>query len=227
MKKTKTFKAILFDADGTLYDSTMLHLEAYQKVSQELYNFDFTERLFFKECIDHYKKPTQILRECGVLCKDDDFYAKKRGYYYEIAKQKLQPTVGLIDFLESIKENNIPCVIVSGASQNSLQDSLTILKIENFFKFRISYEDAPNHQKPHPYTYQEAMRRLNISPKDCLAFEDTKSGVESAKKAELFCIGIKNTTNTEEELRDSDLIVDNFSMLNYQFTDGELMLLIP
>lgn len=223
----KTFKAILFDADGTLYDSTMLHLEAYQKVSQELYDFDFTEDLFFKECIAHYKKPTQILRECGVPCKDEDFYSKKRGYYYEIAKLKLQPTAGLIDFLESARENNIPCVIVSGASQNSLEDSLTILKIDNFFKFRISYEDAPNHQKPHPYTYQEAMRRLDITPENCLAFEDTKSGVESTKKAELFCVGIKNTTNTEEELKNSDLIVGSFGELNYQFSDGKLKLLTP
>lgn len=218
--KIKTFKAILFDADGTLYDSTMLHFEAYRIVSRELYDFDFSEKLYFDECVDHYKKPTQVLREQGIDCNDEDFYAKKRPYFYEIAQKKLKPTPGLVDFLQDVKRHDIPCVIVSGASHNSLEDSLSILGLKDFFEFRIAYEDSSENQKPHPYPYAQAIARLGISPDDGLAFEDTESGVASANKAGLFCVGIKNATNRLDQLQETRLVVLNFNELQYSFNKG-------
>ncbi len=220
MSQRKIFKAVLFDADGTLYDSTMLHFEAYKKVSRELYGFDFTEKLFFDECIDLYKKPTQVLREQGVKCKDEDFYSKKRPYYYEIAKQKLKPTAGLIKLLKELKRAYVPCVIVSGASRDSLEDSLTILGIKEFFDFRIAYEDSPEQQKPDPFPYQLALQRLSLSPDEGLAFEDTKSGIEAAKRAGLNCIGIKNKTNNRELLSSSDMIITDFNEIDCTFNKG-------
>ena len=218
--KTKTFRAILFDADGTLYDSTMLHFEAYRMVSQELYGFDFSEKLYFDECIDHYKKPTQVLREQGTDCNDEDFYAKKRPYFYKIAQTKLKPTSGLLDFLQALQQHGIPCVIVSGASHNSLEDSLSILGLKDFFEFRIAYEDSSENQKPHPYPYEQAISRLGIPPDEGLAFEDTESGVASANKAGLFCIGIKNATNELDQLKEAQLVISNFNELKYKFNEG-------
>lgn len=218
--KTRKFKAILFDADGTLYDSTMLHYEAYRVVSRELYNFDFSEKLYFDECIDHYKKPTQVLRECSVVCNDDDFYAKKRPYFYKIAQEKLKPTPGLVGFLQAARQHNIPCVIVSGASHNSLEDSLNILGLSDFFKFRIAFKDSSENQKPHPFPYEQAIARLRISPEDGLAFEDTDSGVLSANRAGLFCIGIKNATNTAEQLKQAQFIISDFNELICTFDEG-------
>ena len=218
------FKAMLFDADGTLYDSTMLHFEAYKKVSRDLYDFDFTKKLFFDECIDLYKNPTQVLREHNINCKDEDFYSKKRPYYYQIAKEKLRPTPGLTKLLKQAKENDIPCAIVSGASRNSLEDSLNILGISDFFCFRIAREDSPK-QKPSPSPYQLAIKKLNLPTDQCLAFEDTKSGIESTKKANLYCIGIRNTTNNDEQLSNANLIVSNLDQLNYRFENGFKILL--
>jgi len=217
MMKTKNFKAILFDADGTLYGSTMLHFEAYQIVSRELYDFDFSEKLYFDECIDHYKKPTQVLREQGIDCKDEDFYSRKRPLFYEIAQKKLKPTAGLLDFLHAVKQQGIPCVIVSGASHNSLEDSLNILGLSDFFEFRIAYEDSSENQKPHPYPYERAIVRLGISPKEGLAFEDTESGVASANQAGLFCIGVKNATNSKKQLEKSQFIISDFNELDCTF----------
>lgn len=218
--KMRKFKAILFDADGTLYDSTMLHLEAYRIASRELYNFDFSEKLYFDECVGHYKKPTQVLKECGINCSDEDFYTKKRLYFYQIAQEKLNPTPGLLDFLQTAKQHKIPCAIVSGASHNSLEDSLNILRLRDFFEFRIAFEDSFENQKPHPFPYEQAIARLGILPKDGMAFEDTESGLISANKAGLFCIGIKNATNTAEQLKQAEFIISDFNELNYTFNVG-------
>lgn len=224
--RERQFKALLFDADGTLYDSTMLHFEAYQKVSRELYNFDFTKEMYFDKVVAGYKKPPQVLREFGVPCKDEDFSAKKRGYYFEIAKRKLTPTAGLLALLQSAHDHGIPCCIVSGASRNSLEDSLKILQIDQYFVFRISYDDTLGRQKPAPFPYQIAVRKLGIPAGDCCAFEDTKSGIASARAAGVFCVGIRNAATLLEELEDSDLIAGDFKALRYECSKGTIRVLM-
>jgi len=226
MKKIKSFQAVLFDADGTLYDSTMLHFEAYRKVIQELCNFDFSEKLFFDEVIGNYKKPPQIMMELGIPCDKDEFYVRKRKYYQEIAAKKLQPTQGLIPFLEILQKHKIPCGIVSGASSNSLEDSLNILKISHYFDQKITFEDCPQQQKPNPFPYEIALKKMNINPAETLAFEDTKSGIESAQAASIFCIGINNTTNTSRELQKVAIIIQNYDDLKYQIGKGLTLELI-
>lgn len=216
----KTFKAVLFDADGTLYDSTLLHFESYRVASRELYDFDFSEKLYFDECIGNYKNPTQILKEHGVESDDKDFYAKKRPYFYKIAQEKLKATPGLVDFLLTMKRHKIPCAIVSGSSHNSLNDSLNILGLSDFFEFRIAFEDSGENQKPHPFPYEKAISRLGISPEEGLAFEDTENGIKSATSAGLFCIGIKNAANTAERLKHAKFVISDFGELNCIFNGG-------
>lgn len=216
----KTFKAILFDADGTLYDSTMLHFESYQVASRELYNFDFSEKLYFDECVGNYKNPAQILKDSGVTCNDKEFYAKKRPYFYKLAKAKLKATPGLVDFLRTMKRHKIPCAIVSGSSHNSLTDALKILNLSDFFEFRIAFEDSGENQKPHPFPYERAIARLGISPKDGIAFEDTENGIKSATSAGLFCIGVKNSANTLDRLKHAQFVISDFGELDFTFDEG-------
>ena len=44
--------------------------------------------------------------------------------------------------------------------------------------------------KPHPDIFLTAARKLGITPKDCLVFEDTHSGIESAKAAGMEVVGV-------------------------------------
>ena len=224
-KTDKAFKAVLLDADGTLYDSTMLHFEAYKQVCLELYTFDFTEEIYFAECVRKYKKPPQILQERGIECNAEEFYLKKREYYFEIAKKKLRPMYGLKIFLRNLKKSHIPCAVVSGASLNSLIDSINLLGLDGFFHFIISHEDIGAKQKPDPYPFLIASKKLGIFHRHCLAFEDTESGIRSAKGAGMYCIAIRNSTNSRDELGEADLVVEDYSKLKYRVLDNQIVLL--
>jgi beta-phosphoglucomutase-like phosphatase (HAD superfamily) len=46
--------------------------------------------------------------------------------------------------------------------------------------------------KPHPEPYQEAARRLGVRPQDCLAIEDTVTGLTSAEAAGVFALAVEN-----------------------------------
>ncbi len=49
---------------------------------------------------------------------------------------------------------------------------------------------------------------------------DADSGVRSANKVGLFCIGIKNATNTLDQLKEMQLVISNFNELQYSFNDS-------
>lgn len=223
-KTEKVFQAVLLDADGTLYDSTMLHFEAYRKVCLELYTFDFTEEIYFAECVRKYKKPPQILQEQGIECDAEVFYLNKRKHYFEIAKKKLKPIYGLKVFLENLRKARIACVVVSGASSNSLVDSIDLLGLGDFFRFIISHEDIGAKQKPDPFPYQMASKKLGVANKACLTFEDTESGIKSAKGAGMYCVAIRNSANSQDELGEADLVVEDYSKLKYRIQNNQIVL---
>lgn len=222
----RAFKGLLFDADGTLYDSSPLHFEAYRRTSRELYGFDFTLELFKAECIGKYKKPTQVLREHGVPCVDADFRSRKRPYYVALATEKLATTKGLLDLLQAATSHRIPCAVVTGASSHSTDISIDLLGIRHYFFMIITREDT-DHQKPLPHPYLLAAKRLGLPPSDCCAFEDTTLGIASAKAAGTYCVAIRNGGNVPEELKAADCIVDDFAHLLYNCEAGVIRLVQP
>lgn len=218
MKRVYAFKALLFDADGTLYNSTPLHYQAYRRTSRELYGFDFTPELFRRECIEKYKQPTQVLREQGIPCVTADFRARKAPLYASLAAEKLKATEGLVNLLEEATKHGIPCAIVTGAQRHSADVSLDLLDIKKYFAAIITQEDT-EFRKPDPHPYLLAAERIGVSPTDCCAFEDTAIGITSAKAAGMFCVGIHHEGNMPEELTEADLVIRNFNDLQCEY-DG-------
>lgn len=224
--QTRMFKALLFDADGTLYNSPPLHFEAYRRTSDELYGFAFTPELFRQECIGKYKEPTQILREQGIPCIDADFRARKQPYYDTLAAEKLTATNGLVNLLEEAAHHGIPCAVVTGASRHSLDVSLDLLGIRKYFSVLIAQEDT-DYQKPHPHPFALAAERIGNNPSECCAFEDTAIGIASAKAAGMFCIGIHHEGNTPQELAAAEHTVRDFCALQRKYNRQEIVIRCP
>lgn len=225
--KNLIFQGILFDADGTLYDSSLLHFEAYRAVSKKLYHFDFTKELFDEECIKNNKQPVAILQEHGINCTTEEFYKLKKPYYENIARKKLQATPGLMEFLQTIRGNNISVGVVSSATQHSISTSLDIVHLTAYFPIIVAYEDIPDAQKPSPDSYLLGAKLLGKPANSCLVFEDTAVGIQAAKSAGMNCIAVRNVTNSDSELQQADLIIQSFSELHFTFTHPGIELTFP
>lgn len=225
--KNLIFQGTLFDADGTLYDSSLLHFEAYRTVSKKLYGFNFTKELFDEECMKNNKQPVAILQEHGINCTTEEFYKLKRPYYENIARQKLRATPGLMEFLQTIRKHDIPAGVVSSATKHSIATSLEIVGLTAFFPIIVAYEDIPDAQKPSPDSYLLGAKLLGKPASSCLVFEDTDVGIQAAKSAGMKCIAVHNVTNSDSELRQADLIIRSFSELHFSFTPSGIELTFP
>jgi HAD superfamily hydrolase (TIGR01509 family) len=76
----------------------------------------------------------------------------------------------------------IPFAVVSGSTRESVTASLTSLKLLDRFDTLVCAGDYEK-SKPDPEPFILAAKRLGVSPKECLVFEDSDIGIQAATAA--------------------------------------------
>lgn len=190
-------KAILFDHDGVLVTSEELHFLAWQQLLKEM-GLPWREiRLeglvgrtapsILTTLLNQFK-PGWSTAEFDV----DALALRKNNYYLEYAKTQLGLYPGVREGLAWAKQEGIPCAVVSNAKRRELMTSLSMLKIEGYFKVILSRDDVPR-PKPDPGPFEFAALSLGVRPEECIAIDDSPTGLEGALLA--GCITASVTTN--------------------------------
>ncbi|MEN0045464.1 MAG: HAD family hydrolase, partial [Bacteroidota bacterium] len=125
----------------------------------------------------------------------------------EVLKFDLMP--GLMKSLDFYKAHGIRLAIVTG-SHRPVIDRFFQQRPEmyDYFDFAVTASDV-EHSKPHPASYQLALKRLNLPAEAVIAFEDTLSGVRSAQGANICCYAIQRAAILRKQLKIADSIFEN------------------
>lgn len=125
-----------------------------------------------------------------------------------IFKPQLEIMGGLDKLLETFKGQNIPMAIATSSRKKYTDFILDGLKIREYFSTVVTAQDIVK-GKPDPEIYLKAASLLNVVPANCIVFEDTISGIESAHAAGMKVIAIA-TTHNKEELGIADKVIESF-----------------
>ena len=118
---------------------------------------------------------------------------------------------GVENYIKSLKSNGIRTAVVTSSN---------LLKMDNVYRchpgFRemfdmiLTSEDF-SESKPSPYCYLKAMKLFGAGPEDCVVFEDSLAGLQSARASGAFVTAL-TTTNPEEVVRNyADLVIRDFN----------------
>lgn len=179
-------KAVFFDFDGTLVDTSDMWDEAYQKVLGQLEEIAVLPDL--PSGLSMTEKWTQILRYNDLRTK---FTVKQLGEYTDkafIAKFTKYP-IPVNDGFENLvyklkEEKNMKLGLVSNSSAVVVDSVLKKLGIFERFDFIVT-SDQVSKPKPAPDIYKLALKKAGLKSKDVLAFEDSLVGVQSALNANI------------------------------------------
>jgi HAD superfamily hydrolase (TIGR01509 family) len=127
----------------------------------------------------------------------DRMSQEKEQEYREQFKPRLQLLPGLQDFLERSGRAGIKMAIGSAAIMSNIDFVLDNCGIRHFIKVVVSADDV-KHSKPHPETFLTCADRLGVAPVQCLVFEDSPKGVETAAAAGMQAVVI-TTLHQEDE----------------------------
>jgi HAD superfamily hydrolase (TIGR01509 family) len=209
-------KALLFDIDGTLTDTDALHLEAFNEVlSTHGHVFDharYTKELqgFSTTSISERFLAGQPLERQAAIMEE------KEQAFRKLVAGRIQPLPGLMALLAQADRANVPMVAVTNAPRLNAEMLLSGLGIVDRFKFLVIGDELP-HGKPHPMPYLEGLRAVGAVPKASVAFEDSRSGVQSASSAGIPTIGIRTSLSYD------DMAAAGAVMSAKDFDDPELL----
>jgi len=188
----KGIKAFIFDLDGVITDTSVLHEKAWRKMAAEE-NIPFDEKLADSlRGVSRSRSLELILKKTDKNYSDNEFQElmnRKNNYYVEslssLSPDNLLP--GAKELLEKIREKGYRLAIAS-SSKNT---PLVIEKLDVKTKVDAVVDgNEITHSKPHPEIFLRAAKKLKIIPQKCVVVEDAASGVEAANAGGFVSVGI-------------------------------------
>ena len=118
-------------------------------------------------------------------------------------------TAGAAELLESLKERHVKLAV---ASQSDIRWVRSVLQTSDLLKYfdSIVTSDEVDKPKPAPDIYLKAAKILETPISDCLAFEDSLIGIDSAINAGIFTIQLRQSAPPPPFAETANLVVDSF-----------------
>lgn len=96
---------------------------------------------------------------------------------------------GAVEAVRAVRAAGYRVGLASSSAMDIIEAVLDKIGLRDDFAVLQSAEHEP-YGKPHPAVYIECARRLDVTPANCLALEDSPAGVLAAKAAKMTCIAI-------------------------------------
>ena len=121
---------------------------------------------------------------------------------------------GAFDAVERVRQV-MPVALVSASPRILMDAALTTLP-NNFFQFTISADDVAR-TKPFPDPYLEAAKRMGVDPATCVVFEDSLTGIASAKSAGCAVVAVPHYVDVA--LAPKVRVVDSLEAVSLDFLE--------
>jgi beta-phosphoglucomutase len=213
-------QAIIFDFDGVIANSEPLHLQAFQQALAEE-GIELTGREYYLRYLgfDDVGMFQALARDRSMTMSDRQVTAlvTRKG-------EKLQAMLhagsvlfpGAADFIRRAAQA-VPIAIASGALRHEIDEITGAAGLAHLFTVVVASGDTPE-SKPSPAPYRLAFELLcqlsgrDLSTRRCVAIEDSRWGLESARGAGLRCVGVTNSYPSHE-LGETELVVSGLDAL--------------
>lgn len=200
-RSMRPIQGALFDMDGVILDSEGLYTRFWQEAAQAL-GYPMTRpQAMGMRALNRDAATAQLESYFGPGV--DYFQVRdKRVELMDafVADRGIPAKPGIHQLLDALKAANIPTAIATSSPIRRVQEYLEPLGLFDRFDAIVTGYDVP-HGKPEPDIYLKAAQVLGKAPEDCIALEDSKSGILSAYRAGCMTIMVPD----QDEPNEADL----------------------
>ncbi len=188
---SRVIRGVAFDMDGTLVDCEPSNREAVQKAAGQNLRINWERYAGVKE-VDILDGLIQEYGAHRVTIAHNDFLnACKQGYKEAI--HTLQPRHGMIYLLDTLKQLQVPIVVVTNSDTEMAQKKLTHCGLIRYIDNIIgadTIESCGLKAKPSGDGYNRAAEILNIKPEELMGFEDSTTGMDALSSTEALAVHV-------------------------------------
>lgn len=109
----------------------------------------------------------------------------------KLIRQEECGIAGIKDFIERLKAKGFKIGLSTNSPQQIIPVVFEKLDISHLFDAVLS-ADAVKQGKPHPAVYIATAEKLNVEPFECVAIEDSSSGMMAALRAGMAVVAFAN-----------------------------------
>ena len=212
------FGAVVWDMDGVLIDSEPLHLSSFMETCAR-YGFAFdaadSGRWLGRSFVDMWNGIPE-LRGFGLT------YDELHDEIIDLYVSRVHGAMARAPAPELVARLAGRGVIQGCASSSPLrivEANVAAVGLGNHLAVVLGREDVA-HGKPAPDLYLLVAERLGIAPNDCLAIEDTTSGLAAAKAAGFTAIIWPNAMTAAMDFSAADYVLDDLAAFDWACVVG-------
>lgn len=217
IRKPARFDAIVWDMDGTLVYSEMLHLSAYRQILAPA-GIEFSEEEYdqFTGATDAMISEYLVKKHGSKLqMTAEQLLQAKEAAVADVIKKQVVMAPGVLNTLETARKLGLPMAVASSSTLATIELVLNSMGIRHYFAAIASGEEVAQ-SKPAPDVFQLAASRLKVPAKRCLAFEDSQNGTRGATAAEMFCIALPSPWTNHHDFSAASLVVTDLTGFNLE-----------
>lgn len=189
--------AVLFDMDGTLIDSEPYWILSETSLAAD-YGHTWTEENAHEMIGKSLYDSSAMLKEKFSIenLSVQEIIDRLTNEVVERLQQQLHFRPGALELLIELKQAGIKTALVTMSMKRMAMAVVDQIPFEAFDV--VVAGDDVRFGKPHPEPYLKAAELLSVAAQDCIAFEDSSTGLESAVAAGTFAIGVPNLIRLPE-----------------------------
>lgn len=213
-------KAVIFDLDGVLVSTDVLHYKAWKKLAEDEGIYDYTEADNVRQRgVSRMASLEVVLEKTDKKYTDEEkkeMAERKNKIYVESLSDLSEKDVlpGALRFIEYIKDKGIKTAVGS-ASKNAplILEKTKLLGLMD----GVSCGLDTTKSKPDPEVFLVAAQKIGEDPKDCMVVEDSDAGIQAAKAGGMTALAV----GAAKENPLADFSADSLDTVDYKEIFGE------
>ena len=186
-------KAVIFDMDGVLIEAKEWHYEALNRALR-LFGFEISryDHLITFDGLPTARKLQMFSAQYDLPVELHGFInTMKQSYTMEIVHAQCKPRFTHQYALSKLKAGGYRLAVASNSIRSTVEVMMRLAELRPYLEFMISNEEVSN-PKPDPEMYSIAIRKLGVSPSECLVVEDKDYGIQAAKGAGAHVLEVRD-----------------------------------
>ena len=179
----RPIRGLLFDMDGLVLDSEKLYTRFWREAAQSLGYAMTPEQSLGMRSLGKAQGQPYLERLFGPGI-DYTLLRSKRIELMDayVAAHGIAPKPGIYALMDYLEEHHIPAAITSSSPMAAIRKHLENADLLHRFQKLCSGHEVPN-GKPAPDIYLHGAASLGLPPENCLALEDSPTGILAAHRA--------------------------------------------
>ena len=187
---TRPYDGYIFDCDGTLADSMLLHHKAWQHaLVTHGATFDYTWEIFTSLAGVGHEDTVRKINVRFNQKLDPVAVTKAKEAWYAQHVEEVGPITPMTDYARSLAEEGAKMAVASGGPRVLVMKTLRAIRLEGAFQAVVTQDDI-SRSKPDPEIFLKAAYLLGVDPHKCVVFEDSHLGIAGAKAAGMDSVHI-------------------------------------